>query len=89
MGMLPPWLSSPKDRLTLKEGDRIEVRWGNGNTSAHDFVKQGSDLGFWLNHHETKIWVDLKLPVEFRKIPGGKKRVSDPKPRPRNPNRGM
>jgi hypothetical protein len=89
MSLPRPWLSGPNDRRTLKVGDRLDVKWANGNTSAHDFVKDPErGLGFWLNHQETKIWVDLAL-VEFRVIPMAKKRPPNPKPIPRNPNRNL
>lgn len=87
MAHLRPWQSDLSEASSIKEGERVDVKWADGVTSAHEFGLRRGIPGFWLIHHDTKIWVELAL-VQYRKIPGAKKLPRDPKPRPRNPHRG-
>mgnify|MGYP000538050692 CR=1 FL=1 len=67
--LLRPWKSGTTEGGDLKVGERIDIRWVDGTTSAHDFAPNGDgEPGFTLNHHDTKVWVALNL-VDFRKIP--------------------
>jgi len=73
---LRPWLSGVTEAHLLNDGERVDIRWVDGMTSAHDFVLLKKEPGFYLIHHETKVWVALKL-VQFRKIPMSKRFIRE------------
>lgn len=76
MTALRPWLSGATEAHLLKEGERIDILWADGLTSAHDFVILQGEPGCYITHHGTKVWAALKL-VQFRKIPMAKKFIRE------------
>jgi len=67
-----PWLKGTSAE-GLREGDRIDILWGDGFTSAHDFALRKGVPGVVLNYHDTHVWVPLK-DIQHRKIPLNKRR---------------
>jgi len=84
MTVLRPWIDGKHAGEHCAVGDRVDVRWKDGVNTGHEYaLGSKGEPGFILNNHDTPVWVPMKA-VQFRKIPGSKKRVSvsiNPRPR--------